>query len=109
MPMPRTAVYNATKAALHTYTLALRQQLQGTAVKVIEVVPPMVDTGLNRAGRDRARVAYRGISVAEYIPTGVDGLRADAEIVFFGDGADVLKRPRGETENRLLAPRHGLP
>jgi uncharacterized oxidoreductase len=105
MPMPRTAIYNATKAALHTYTLALRQQLQGTAVKVVEVVPPMVDTGLNRAGRDRARMTYRGVSVAEYIPSVVAGLRADAEIIFYGDGGDVLSRPRGETENRLLEPR----
>jgi hypothetical protein len=32
-------------------------------------------------------------------------LRADAEIIFYGDGADVLSRPRGETENRLLEPR----
>jgi uncharacterized oxidoreductase len=105
MPMAATAVYNATKAALHTYTLALRQQLEGTAVRVIEVVPPMVDTGLNRAGRDRARMKFRGISVAEYIPDVMDGLRRGEETIFHGGGADILTLPRGETEKRLLAPR----
>ena len=64
----------------------------------------MVDTGLNRAGRDSAGMAYRGVSVAEYIPTVIRGLRADAEIIFFGDGADVMTRPRSETEQRLLTP-----
>jgi uncharacterized oxidoreductase len=105
MPMAHTAIYNATKAALHTYTLALRQQLKGTAVKVIEVVPPMVDTGLNRAGRDLARMTFRGIGVAEYVPSVMEGLRADAEIIFHGEGAGVLTRPRGEAEKRLLEPR----
>ncbi len=105
MPMPATAIYNATKAALHTYTLALRRQLEGTPVRVVEVVPPMVDTGLNRAGRDRARMKFRGISVAEYVPTVIEGLRRDEETIFYGEGADVLTLPRGETEKRLLAPR----
>jgi uncharacterized oxidoreductase len=48
MPMPDTPVYSATKAAVHTYTVVLRQQLRGKSVKVVEVVPPMVDTNLNK-------------------------------------------------------------
>ena len=52
MPMLYTPVYSATKAAIHTYTLVLRQQLKDTSVKVIEIVPPMVDTDLNKEGRD---------------------------------------------------------
>jgi uncharacterized oxidoreductase len=105
MPMSSTAIYNATKAALHTYTLALRQQLEGSSVRVIEVVPPMVDTGLNQAGRERARMKFRGISVAEYVPTVMEGLRRDEETIFYGGGGDVLTLPRGETEKKLLAPR----
>ena len=104
MPMPNTPVYSATKAAVHTYTLVLRQQLKGTTVKVIEIVPPMVDTDLNKAGRDANHIKFRGIGLAEYIPTVVKGLESDADIIFHDDAATVLTEPRGESEKRLLNP-----
>jgi uncharacterized oxidoreductase len=104
MPMLNTPIYNATKAAIHTYTLVLRQQLTGTSVRVIEIVPPMVDTGLNRKGRDAAHLKFRGISLSEYIPTIIKGFEIDAEMIFHGDGAKIISEPRGESENRLLKP-----
>ncbi|HTP04940.1 MAG TPA: SDR family NAD(P)-dependent oxidoreductase [Nitrospirota bacterium] len=104
MPMLSTPIYSATKAAIHTYTLVLRQQLRDTLVKVIEIVPPMVDTGLNRAGRDAAQLKFRGISLSEYIPTIIRGLENDAEMIFYGNGATVLFEPRDESERRLLKP-----
>jgi short-subunit dehydrogenase involved in D-alanine esterification of teichoic acids len=45
-------VYNATKAWLHFFSMNLRTQLKGTAVKVVEVVPPMVATDLHRDRED---------------------------------------------------------
>ncbi len=104
MPMINMPVYCATKAAMHTYSLVLRQQLKDTGVKVIEVVPPMVDTGLNREGRNRASLTFRGVSLQEYIPTVVRGLEADEDMIFYGDGERVMSDPRGETEYRLLNP-----
>jgi uncharacterized oxidoreductase len=38
------AVYCATKAGLRSFTQALRHQLKGTNVKVIEALPPVVET-----------------------------------------------------------------
>ena len=104
MPMPNTPVYSATKAAVHTYSLVLRQQLKGTTVKVIEIVPPMVDTDLNKAGRDANHLKFRGISLAEYIPTVIKGLENDSDIIFHGDADTVMTEPRGKSESRLLNP-----
>jgi len=104
MPMLNTPIYNATKAAIHTYTLVQRQQLTSTSVRVIEIVPPMVDTGLNRKGRDAAHLKFRGISLSEYIPTIIKGFQIDSEMIFHEDGAKIISEPRGESENRLLKP-----
>ena len=43
-PMAGSPVYCATKAALRSYTMALRAQLKDTPVRVLEVLPPVVDT-----------------------------------------------------------------
>jgi uncharacterized oxidoreductase len=105
MPMLDTPIYNATKAAIHTYSLVLRQQLKDTSVKVFEIVPPMVDTNLNREGRGTASAGSRGLSVADYMPTIIRGLKNDIETIFYGDRDSIMSEPRGESETRLLTPR----
>jgi uncharacterized oxidoreductase len=54
IPLPFYPVYNSTKAGLHTFTVVLRAQLSGTNVKVIELAPPYVDTGLDERFREKA-------------------------------------------------------
>ena len=46
VPLPITPTYNATKAAIHSFTESLRVQLADTSVQVIELVPPAVQTDL---------------------------------------------------------------
>lgn len=104
MPMYDTPVYSATKAAIHTYSLVLRQQLKDTLVKVVEIVPPMVDTDLNKEGRDAAHLKFRGVSLSKYIPTVINGLKNDADIIFYGDGEKIMTEARGQSESRLLTP-----
>lgn len=49
-------IYNATKAGVHQYLVSLRQQLKGTKVNVIEIVPPYVgDTGLGAEHADMVK------------------------------------------------------
>jgi uncharacterized oxidoreductase len=45
VPLIATPTYNATKAAIHSYTIAMREALKGR-VEVIELAPPAVQTGL---------------------------------------------------------------
>lgn len=49
-------VYCATKAALRSYTQAIRAQLAGTSITVIEALPPVVDTQLT-AGRGNRKMS----------------------------------------------------
>lgn len=45
VPLITAPTYSATKAALHSYSLSLRQVLKGK-VEIIELAPPAVQTGL---------------------------------------------------------------
>lgn len=46
IPQVFAPVYSACKAALHSYTMTLRHSLAGTPCRVVELIPPAVQTGL---------------------------------------------------------------
>lgn len=50
VPLTNVATYSATKAALRAWTLGLRAQLHCTPLRVVEIVPPAVDTDLGGPG-----------------------------------------------------------
>ncbi|MCX5732946.1 MAG: SDR family NAD(P)-dependent oxidoreductase [candidate division NC10 bacterium] len=60
-PLSDVPVYCATKAALRSFTLSLRHQLARTPIRVVEVVPPAVNTDLGGPG-----LHTFGVPVAEF-------------------------------------------
>ncbi|NBW08880.1 MAG: SDR family NAD(P)-dependent oxidoreductase [Caulobacteraceae bacterium] len=46
VPLAATPTYNATKAAIHSWSQSLRHQLKGSSVRVVEWAPPAVATDL---------------------------------------------------------------
>ena len=44
---PQMPIYCATKAGIHAYTRTIRVQFKPLNIRVMEIIPPMVDTNLN--------------------------------------------------------------
>ena len=86
-PNAKSPVYCGTKAGLRSFTMALRAQLAGTRVRVLEALPPVVETRMTvdnphkklpaaecgrqivaamAAGRDYAHVGMTGVLNAVY-------------------------------------------
>jgi short-subunit dehydrogenase involved in D-alanine esterification of teichoic acids len=76
VPIARCPNYCATKAALHQFILGIRRQLEGSSVKVIELLPPAVQTELHDAkhqpGIENGRAI--GISMDEFMETAWAGI-----------------------------------
>ena len=56
VPKQTASVYCASKAGLHSFSKTLRWQLEGTSVRVFDVLPSVVDTAMT-AGRGRAKIS----------------------------------------------------
>jgi len=63
VPLAATPTYSATKAAIHSWSLAMRAQLKDSSVEVIEIVPPGVQTDLMPGHAENADM----MPLADYI------------------------------------------
>lgn len=73
-PKQRTALYCATKAALHSFTTSLRYQLEQSGMSVHEVFLPLVDTAMTQ-GRGTGKISAG--EAADQILAGLSAGRAD--------------------------------
>ncbi len=55
-PKKSAPVYCATKAGIHLFTKALRYQMEGTNIRVFEIIPPIVDTEMTRGRGGRRKL-----------------------------------------------------
>lgn len=94
-PMADVPVYCATKAAIHSFTLSLRHQLRATAIKVVEMAPPIVDTGLGSRGRSSGTSGQSMMSAEDYASAALAQLESGQEEVLVGLAAGARKL--GET------------
>ncbi len=113
VPSVKNPVYSATKAALHTFSILLRQQLKKTGIKVFEVVPPLIlDTELNAEGRakakaasgvdDSVRFAHMNIPTsAEFAAAVLEKLKTDVFDIGYGTSEDSMKASKEELEKRF--------
>ena len=61
-PLAFMANYCASKAALHSWTQSLRNQLQDTSIRVVEMIPPKVNTDIGGKG-----LHDDGVSLESYV------------------------------------------
>ncbi len=95
VPLARVPVYCATKAAVHSFCVSLRHQLRHTTVKVVELIPPWVDTNLDKGRRRTAGPAP--MPLPQFISEAMEGLAGDADEVPVGD-AQFLRASAGSAE-----------
>ena len=72
VPLQCAPVYCATKAAIHSYTMSLRQQL-GDRLEVIELMPPAVTTDLTAGLHDSSD--FKLISTDELVEATIKSLK----------------------------------
>ena len=105
--MVRTPNYNASKSALHSFIMAVRQQLQDagqTNVRMVEVFPPAVQTELHdeKHQPDLVNGGEIGMPLAPYIERMFDGLVQGDNQFAVGPGEDLLKEGGWEAERGKL-------
>jgi uncharacterized oxidoreductase len=92
---------------MHAFSMAMRVRLAKLGMKVFEIVPPMVDTALNLAGRAR-RGGYRaGLGPNEFVTAVMRSLQDDTPEIGYGMTAGYAKASRGELEQRFVQMHRG--
>jgi uncharacterized oxidoreductase len=91
VPIAHLPVYCATKAALHSFTLSLREQLKPVGITVTEIIPPAVKTNLG-GSHDF------GEELADYVDSVFTQLATDAPELTFGSSARTSQMTRAEAD-----------
>ena len=98
VPIAAMPIYCATKAAIHSFSLSLRHQLRDTSIKVFEIVPPIVDTELDKGSREDREQEDRGIPPSEVAKATLRALEDDEYEVVIGMAQNLRMGARKNPE-----------
>jgi uncharacterized oxidoreductase len=96
MPGVWVPIYSATKAAIHSFTLTLRHQLENTNIEVIEVLPPAVNTDLGGVG-----LHTFGAPLDDFADSIFNGLKNGFHEIGYGGTEKRIGAPREEIEQGM--------
>lgn len=96
VPLAYNAVYSATKAALHSFTMSQRFTLRDTSVKLQEIAPPWVDTDLIKKSGDP-----RAMPLDAFIKETMEKLATDNEDIFV-DAIKPFRENPGPNEHTFF-------
>jgi len=91
VPLARLPIYCATKAALHSFSLSLREQLKSSTIRVTEIIPPAVKTNLG-GSHDF------GEELADYADSVLDQLARDVPETTFGMSTRTSQMSRADAD-----------
>ena len=100
-PMANVPIYCATKAALHSFTLSLRHQLSPTPIRVIEIIPPAVNTDLGGPG-----LHTFGLPVEEFVNAVMVGLQEGSPEIAYGYSQRASRASRAELDEIFQRMNH---
>jgi uncharacterized oxidoreductase len=96
VPIAVMPVYCSTKAALHSFSVSSRHQFKDTSIKVFEIIPPIVDTELDKGARAKRGMTYRGIPSSDVAVEFMKAFAGDQLEFPIGQSADLFDTARSE-------------
>ncbi|GKT02466.1 SDR family NAD(P)-dependent oxidoreductase [Furfurilactobacillus entadae] len=94
-------LYTAGKFGVHGFTQSLRLQLEDTHIKVFEVFPPSVNTGLGGLGNHN-----QGVLVDEFVPAVIEKIERDQFDVTYGTSHDRYNLTQEDKDKITLTNWH---
>jgi uncharacterized oxidoreductase len=108
VPVARYAVYCATKAAIHSWTLSLRHQLRNSGVHVVELIPPYVATELGGPSKPIMTSSGRGpMPLDAFVAETMREFESGAEEVAIGEAKRLVAATSPDTVKRAFAAMNG--
>ena len=102
--LARFPVYCATKAAVHSFTMSLRHQMEDSGIKIIEIVPPWVETALGGGAPDPPLAGdRRPMPIDAFIAETMRELAGDGDELAIGESKNLVAAASSESLKKVFA------